>query len=264
MSSFKNNKGKFVLLVLYGLAVFISPLQYFTSSTQNQLVAITKSMVSDEAGKFFKGYIDLLHQGNLDKAYSLMTKDAQESVSKDSLKTLSTYFASTTNEMEIVGGNVNTRTDSQGSVTTYDVVYEVKANDLKYPYQIVEVTAVNAGQGVQILGVNIAGQKESVKERGRFDLSSQGIALIISILIPLFIIYTGYRYLTKTKNPKWMLFIVILLGTAYIQITGQKFGVSFGFNEFMSKGGPWGPWIFATPLPLGAIYYYFTRKRYEL
>ncbi len=264
MNSFKNNKGKFILLAIYGLAIFISPLQYFTSGTQNQLVAITKSMVSDEAGKFFGEYIDLLHQGNLDKAYSLMTKDAQESVSKDSLKTLSTYFASTTNEMEIVGGNVNTRTDSQGSVTTYDVVYEVKANDSKYPYQIVEVTAVNVGQGIQILGVNVAGQTESVKKRGRFDFSSQGLVLILSILIPLFIIYTGYRYLTKAKNPKWMLFLVILLGTAYIQIVGPKFGVSFGFSEFMSKAGPWGPWVFVTPFPIGAIYYYFVYKHHEL
>ncbi len=264
-SSIKKNKGKFIVLVMYFLVVLIGPLYFLTPLAQNQLVDIVHLAIPKDTDKFFMNYINLLHDDKIDEAYPLLSKETQKSISKDSIQqTLSKYFAHSTDQMEIVGGNFKDSYYKQQHIVNYDVTYEVKANDSVYPYIAVEIVAQDSGSGIKILGFRIIDEKESIKTQSQFNFSSQGIYLILSILIPLFIIYTAYRYIVKSKNPKWIPFLLILFTTLYIYISDENFKFTFGFSGFMSKSGPWGPWVFATPIPVGAIGYYFTRIKFPL
>jgi hypothetical protein len=56
---------------------------------------------------------------------------------------------------------------------------------------------------------------------------------------------------------------VIIFLTLYIDILNGNTVFNFGFNSFAMNAGPWSPWEFAIPIPLGAIYYWVVRKKYE-
>jgi hypothetical protein len=220
-------------------------------------------VVAPDADSFFRNYIDLLRKGDAEKAYSYVAPDQQGDLSVSKLKEFTPYFASSTDQMSVIGWAFNKSITSEGSTTVYDAFYELKTTDSVSPYQVVEIVAHDVGSGIQIQGVHLDGFKKSAAERSQFNFSTQGVGLILSILIPLFIIYTAYRYLTKARNPGWIIFLVIVFVTLYVTMIGSNFNFNFGFNSFASKVGPFSPWEFVTPIPLGAIYYYFVRKKYE-
>jgi hypothetical protein len=264
MAAIKNNKGKSVVLVLYVLAVFVGPLFLFTPSANNFLASVNQQLAPPTADAFFKQYLGLLQQDNLSGANALLSQQGGGPVTTSTAEqSIAAMLASTTKQMEIVGGH-STFTTSEGTTTaSYDVYYQIKNNDPVYKYVVAEIVAQQTGSGFQILSLNVIPETQSVQELGKFNFATQGIYLILSLLIPAFVAYTAFRYITKGQKPGWVLFLVILLVTAYISVSNGTWGVSFGFNQFATKGRLFGPWIFFTPIPFGAIYYYFVRKRYE-
>jgi hypothetical protein len=193
----KNNKGKFAVLVLYVLLVLVSPLWFFTPFAQSQLAGSIKMVVEPNADSFFRNYIDLLRKGDVEKAFSYVSPDQQANLSVSNLKEFTPYFANSTDQMNVIGWAFNKRITDQSSSSAYDVFYELKTTDSASPYQVVEIVARGGGSGIQIQGTTISGFKKSAAERSQFNLPSQGGYLIIAILIPLFIVYTAYRYITK-------------------------------------------------------------------
>lgn len=257
------NKGKFVVLGLYIVLVFLSPLYLLTPFAQDQLRQLTNSIVSNEADQFFREHISALRDNDIDRAYSMLSPEAQAVTATTSLQELTTYFASTTDSIEFVGGKFNSVTTSDGKVTEYEVHYQIPNNDPVDKFVVVYINAEDVGGGLKVHTVQANKIAQSVQEQGDFSLESQWFPLLLSLLIPLFIVYTAYRYLTKATNPKWILFLIILLLSLSITITGEKIGANFGLVGFMNKSGMWGPWIFSLPIPLGAIYYYFVFKKKE-
>lgn len=262
-SAILNNKGKFVVLALYVLVVFIAPLYYLTPKSQDSLVYFVKALVTSEDDAFFKQYIGLLQTGDNEKAYSLLSPEAKQVATPEQMQTVSAYFASTTNKMEVVAGGMNSRTTADGTTRNFDVYYEIENNDPVKKYVVAEITAQDIGNGLAVLGVHTIGAEKSIKEQPRFDFASQGIYLILSLLLPAIVVFTAYRYLTTAVKPTWPIFLVILFVTLYLSYGGGNFKVNFGFNGFMVPTGPWAPFAFLTPLPLGAIYYWIRRKKYE-
>jgi len=259
----KNNKGKAAVLILYVFFIFISPLYALTPIAQKQFISFMNSLISPEADKFFRQYIDLLRKGETDQAYSLIAEQVRQSVSPELLKALSTHFTNTTDQMQVIGWKYKSFTMDGNTLTTYDVHYEIQNNDSINKYMIAEFNAQNTGSGFQILGVHEMDSAQAVKEVARFNLASQWVYIMLSLLIPLIIIYTGIRYIQKAQSPKWILFLIILFATVYPNVSGQQYNINFGAYGFMAKAGPYAPWVFLTPIPLGTIYYYIFRKKYE-
>jgi hypothetical protein len=259
----KNNKGKFIVLVLFVLLVFLTPLSYNIPFVKNMLTGFTQSLVPKDTDQFFRQCIALLKDNNIDQAYSLMSPQMRQTVSTSALQTVATYFINTTNQAEIVGAKINSISTPSNSEKDYDITYEIQNNDNTNKYLLVEIIASDTGNGLQILGIHAIKEMQSIKEQGKFNFSTQGIYLILSLLIPLFIVYTALRYIRKAQKPKWILFLVILLVSLFISVTNNSVAFHIGAYGFMSKSGLWGPWIFMIPIPLGAIYYYFVRRRLE-
>jgi hypothetical protein len=269
-SGIKNNKGKFFVVALYIFVVLISPLQFFTPYTQNQLESLLNSLVTKETDQFFKKYVNLLQVGDVEQAYSLLSPQAREVVSTSTWQTLSEGFSNAaTAKMEIVGGSSNWHSNDSGTTETFDIYYEMPNDDPAYPFLLTEITAQNVGNGLEVLGVFAQGEAKSLKEQQRFNFASQGIYPVIAVLIPLFIAYTALRYILRARNPRWSILCLILLVSLCLNAGGQgvhagSFGVNFGVYGFMTKNSPWGSWAFVTPIPLGALYYYYIRKRHEI
>lgn len=262
----KNNKWKFVVVLAYALLVLISPVLLFTPYVQNTQRFALQSMVTQNEDSFFRNYISLLQQKNINQAYSLLELDAATTtyISTSSLVTLSTYFASTTNQIQVVGWSWRSYSGlnwngEQGNWKIYTGTYEIKNNDIEHPYILFQATAENGGGGLEIVNLNVQAEKVSATQTPLFN-STDGVFLILALLIPLFIIYTAMRYLVKAQNPRWPMFLVIVLISLYFNINSaaQSINATFGFYGFLE-----GLWVFAIPIPLGAIYYYFVRKKYE-
>jgi hypothetical protein len=238
-SGFKKNIGKTIVLALYVFIVFISPLYYLTPWGQESFSQLTtqvvKALVPDEDKGFFANYISSLQQ------------DSTSEVSK------------TQGEAELVGGASSFNTSDGKTMKHFDLLYELSHNDPVNKYLILRIAAEDTGNGIQVLGTQTSPQPTAVKDRPFFSLDMMGwLFLVLALLIPLFIVFTAYRYITKESHPKWIFFIVILILSANLTIEGQKWGVNFGFTGFMTPALG-GTWFFALPVPLGALYYWGSR-----
>lgn len=257
------HKGKFVVLILYIIVVFLAPIYSAVSYNPEKTIGIFAKFVAEKDEQFFRSYIELLKDQKVDDAYALLSPEAQQASSRTEMATVAKEFTNMTDEMSIVGVNIN-HIDDDSPRTIYQMLYEVVNNDPEKKYVGVNISARDHGQGLRIDGVQTFHGATSLKEGAKFSFPKPYWMLLIALLIPLFVAYTAYRYITKAANPKWWLFLVILLVSVLVTLRADGgFGVHFGFNGFMGPAGIWGPWVYFTSLPLGAIFYYFKRKKVE-
>jgi hypothetical protein len=266
------NKGKFAVLVLYALAVFGSPLFFFTPWGQASVEKLTGSVFTELDQSFFREFITELRNGEVEEAYTRLAPEVQEVVTTEDLKSVASTLAYTSGNPEVVGGKFNrtssaTLTDSDtpsSSSSHYEVIYSDENTGTTSPYAVISLVAEDNGGGMQILGIHVTSQDRSIEELTSFNWSTHGLYLVLSILLPAFIIFTAFQYLRKSKKPHWGMFLVILLLSLYFTHTGDTWKVSAGFNGAFTAGQSLTPWIFALPLPLGAIIYYvrpYLKKR---
>jgi hypothetical protein len=266
VAGLKHNKGKLAILAVYILVVFGSPLIFFTPFDQNQLVDSSRSFVPPDADQFFRQYIGLLQRGDTREALLLMSEEARQTDSPVSLHALSNYLANSTNRMDLISGKVRVATPLRGgtSTTNYDVYYKIVSKNQDNNYMIVEILAQDSGRGMQILGIWAASPNQLGEERAKSMFGAKSLYLVLAVLIPSFIAFTAFRYITKARKPGWVTFLIILFATVYLSISSDQVRFIFGIYSFMGEADPWGSWAFLTPIPLGAIYYYFVRKRHEV
>lgn len=258
-----NNKGKFVVIVLYALVVFIMPFASALPYSQAQQKKLLNEVIVNQKEKeVFKAYIDSLRSGDVDMAMSYMSAEGKQKATKDSMRGLANYFTNATDQMEIVGGSFNIRKTTGTTTGYYLASYEIVNDDPVYKFVVADIEGQDLGNGIEVSDTHVATSTVSLKELGKLDFASQGMYLLFSLLVPFLIIYTALRYLAMAKSPSWWIFLVILLLSLYIHTSSQGVTVNFGFYGFMSKV-LWAPWTFATPIPLGVIYYFIRRKHYE-
>jgi hypothetical protein len=258
-SVLKRNKGKAITLCVYVLFVMVLP---FFSTFVTQYANGTSSVKN--ADTFFEHYIQALHNKDSGKVLSLLTPEARTNLSTSSAEDLVQLFASSTNQTEGISLHTNT---VAGKGVYYDAVYEIKNNDPVYPYLLVDITANNTSGDFLVEGTHITAEKESIKAVNKFDFSKQFPYIIMSLILPIFIAFTGFRYIYKAKNPKWTVFLVIVLVSLYLHILHDSSGsltTTFNVGVFSAFHTNYLGWFYAFPLPLGAIFYWIRRKHYEL
>jgi hypothetical protein len=270
-SAIKTHKGKFIVVLLYALFVFIVPLYSLTPYGQKSQQNAVQALVTKNEDNFFRQYISFLQQKNVNAVYSLLTPETAATTTIASLEKLSAYFASTTGQTQVVDWNWRVWTGiswsgKKGSGKTYMVAYEIRNSDSAYPYLLVPIVAQDDGGGLKIASVYARKEKVSITQPDKFVMVD-GVAMFFALLLPLFILYSAMRYLVKAQKPRWPMLLVILLVSLYVRISITDASApdplitvnfSVGVYEFLQK-----LWTFAIPLPLGAIYYYFVREKYE-
>ena len=126
-----------------------------------------------------------------------------------------------------------------------------------------------------MIGLNVYQTEAPQKEINAFTLASKGVAqysvLLLAITVPIFILFTLVVCIrTPVPRKKWLWIVSILLGVGAVQVSWtdgayaiqlisvQLFGASAG------SAGPASPWIISVSIPLGAIMFWFKRRRFNL
>jgi hypothetical protein len=263
-SAYKRHFWKFVVLAIYITVVLLSPLPFLVLYFIENETEFGESFVPKDADQFFKQYIIILRDGNTDQAYSLLSPETRQHRSTSSLLTLASALANITSPIERIDANVVKKERLQGDTQVeYDVTYEANNNDPISKFILINISATNMDGHLRVSRIRVRPTPTSVKEQINFDFRTQGICLIFSILLPIFIIYTAFRYLQKAETPTWWLFLAILLLTGFISFSnGSSVRLMVGVDSFVTKASG-GPWVFSLGFPIGAIYYYFVRRKVE-
>lgn len=276
-SVMKNQRAKFAVLVIWFLVVFVVPLVFFLPSVGTMFSTASSALVDEEDDKIFRQFISEMQDGDYDTAYAMMSTEAQEYIPKESLSTIAPFLKDTTDQVELVsarfnttkvgkilswGGSSTSSEESPKSTTAYEVNYEVQNNNTEYTHALVSMSGLKKGEDkMEIVSFHVDLRDYSVKDQPSLDIKSNLVWMILAILMPLFIGYSAFNYLATAANPRWVLFLVILLLSLYIYTAGEVVNFKFGFYSFASQT-PYGSWAFIAPIPLGAIYYWITRKKY--
>ena len=256
------HKGKFALIIIYLLFVFVTPFYTAYTSDPEKVSGLIQGFVSEKDNQFFKNYISLLEKQDTEQAYALFSPEAKQAVTQSQLSELATQFANATNDIQILGAITNTVYGN--NVTSYRMTYEIANNDSEKKYLITEIVARDRGDGIKIDGTYMNFSATSVKEGARFAFPKPDITMVLAILAPLFIAYTAFRYFTKASKPKWWPLIGIILLAAFLTIRSDGgFTITFGLYPFLNPAGLWGPWVYVAPIPVGALAYYIFRKKFE-
>lgn len=259
----KEHKWKYVLVGAYFLLVLVSPLFFFSGVFQNDPEAMLDWIVSEENDQFFQGYIKQIQSNQIEESYSQLHPEIQKSFPIEDIERVAIALASSSDALELIGANIKTtNSSSNGSWTKHDVTYEVANNDPEYKFLLVQVVAIEEGGEMKIAGIHVIPETESIKEQRKVDFASQWPVILLAIVIPLFIIYTALHYLSKAKDPRWLILVMILFLASYLNVTGETVSIRIiSLNSFASAEGLWGPIVFNTPLPLGVLIYWVRRKK---
>lgn len=278
--AWETQRTKFAVLVLWLIVVFVVPLISMIPAVSGMISAAPVAFVAPEDDAVFKHFISLMQNGKYDTAYAMLSKDSQASIPKDQWSSMFQFLKNTGDDARLVGASFNTTkvgkviswggsgtSSGEGmpkSTTVYEVNYEVSNNDPSdptYTYALISMGGVKRDGKLEVEGFHVNLRPFSVKDQPAIDFKSNLLWMILAILMPLFIAYTAFNYLTTAANPRWLLFIVILLLNLYLYMVGDTINAKFGFYSFFSQT-PYGVATFIAPAPLGAIYYWITRKKY--
>lgn len=260
------HKGKFVLLIIYAIIVFLLPVYYITSFNPAKITKLVSSVVPDNEELLFENFITLLKDQKADQAYELLSPDAQKEITENDMRNLVKKFSTISSEMTAVGSYVQYSKGGESTRVTYTMSYEVLNKDPENKYMRINLIAQDQGQGTKINGVGFSYRSESIKDNPKFPPIDW--KMFAAIFAPLFVVYTAYRYLTKTLNPRWWPFIGILFLSVYLSVVFNgdliSFKTSFGVYGFMGQtGSMWDPWVYLPFIPVGAIIYYFFQRKLE-
>jgi hypothetical protein len=140
-------------------------------------------------------------------------------------------------------------------------------------WSLTEITLDKNDGGYSIAGLYYFPLNNSFEELTTFKLNGKSLVhylmLVISIFVPLFILYVLLICIKTELKKKWLWIIFILLG--FIKIS---FNWSLGifdyqiisfqlFGSGITKYHHYGSWILSTSIPIGAILFLFKRSKYN-
>ncbi len=228
---------------------------------------ILNKLVPKEEAKFAEGYLNKLRLKDFSYVKSQMSAEILAQASDSLLIEMSNHFRK--GELlstEIIGSQVNIFNGQwQGNFS-----FEYHFSD---GWNLANAAFKKVNGKYEIIGLNVYQTNMSQKELNAFTLQNKSIAqysiLLLAIIVPVFIIVSTY-FCARTPIPKrkWLWLIFILLGILSVQVNWTTGDISvqplsvhlLGVSAMASS--PYSPWIIATSLPLGAIIFWFKRKKF--
>lgn len=217
--------------------------------------------------KFAEEYLAKLRDKDFNYVKSQMSKETLARANDVLLVKMSNYFRKgKLLSTELIGSQVNVFNGKwQGNFS-----FEYHFTD---GWNTANVVFKKVDRKYEVIGLNVYQPNMSQKELNEFTFKNRSIVqyliLLLAIVIPAFIIVTTY-YCARTPIPKrkWLWVIFVLIGIFAVQVNWTTGGISiqpisahlFGVSAITAS--PYAPWIISISFPLGAIIFWFKRKRF--
>lgn len=252
--------NKFLVLVISTFVVLLN----LSSCSYEDMAA---KFIPEEESGWAEDYILKLRDRDFEYVKSKLSEELRPKVTDDLLLNMVSHFRS--GEListDIIGSQVHVFNGVwQGNFT-----FEIQSSD---GWNLANAAFKKVNGEPEVIGLNVYRTEASQKEINAFTFSEKSVihfvVLALAILIPIFILVTTVVCIrTPIKKRKWLWVIFILLGVSAIQLnwtTGQ-FGVQLIsihlFGSAATSAGPYAPWFISASIPLGAIIFWFRRKRF--
>lgn len=227
---------------------------------------MAEKFIPKEESEFAKAYIEKLRAGDFEYVKSLMSQEVMLKVNDDLLSEMAGDFRDgEPKSIKIIGSQVNVFNDQWQGNFTFEYEFESGWN-------LANAALRKVGDGYEVIGLHVYQTDASLKEINAFTLSGKTflhyIVLIAAIVIPVFVLVTVY-FCVKTPMPrrKWLWVLFILFGVGAIQVNWTSGQFAFQllsirlFGASAVAAGPYAPWIISASVPLGAILFWFKRKK---
>ena len=119
--------------------------------------------------------------------------------------------------------------------------------------------------GMGVDSVRLTQEIKSIKDLGPYDFVRQTALWIAAYLLPVFIAYTGFRYIRRAQKQNWIIFLIILLFSFYVVLVYRDgtMGVGVNVGIFSATYKNSFGYYYMIPIPVGAIYYWLRKRHYE-
>jgi hypothetical protein len=218
--------------------------------------------------EFSKQYFTLFQNENYEALEESIDNELRSPDLRGKLQQIANLFPQEEpKKIDLVGSRTFETVDKWQANLTFQ--YEFSKNWL-----IANIVLERISDGPLVVkGVNVNPIQDSLQNINKFTLKGKSkihfVFLSLSVLIPLFIVITFIVCLrTPIKKRKWLWAIFILLGFAQCTInwtSGEIFYQLLSFNIFGAGffyGNKFGPVMLKVAFPLGAIIFWFKRKKF--
>lgn len=228
---------------------------------------ISEKIIPKEESDFAKEYLLKLKNQDFEYVKSFLSPEIAAEVDDDLLAEMAGYFRSGEPiSVKIIGSQVLVFNGNWQGNFTFEYEFESGWNLANTALRKVDI-------GYEVIGLNVYQTERSQNEIHAFKLLSksplQYSVLLLAIIVPLFILFTLVVCIkTPIPRKKWLWVIFVLLGIGAIQInwTNGLYSVQVLsvhlFGASASAAGSAAPWIVSASIPLGAIIFWFKRRKF--
>jgi hypothetical protein len=212
-----------------------------------------------------RNYVSLLQQGRIDDIERAIDPSLESSSIRNTLMSMAALIPpGTPLSVTLVGAFKN----REPAFSTVNLTYEYQ-----YPgkWLLINVALKKLGATETVIGFHVVPQAQSLEAQNRFTLQQktpmQYIVLSLAVVVPMIILWALILCIrTKFKGRKWPWVLFILLGIGQLTVnwtTGHIGLVPLSVQLFgaSASAAPFGPWMVAVSIPLGAIMFLFMRSR---
>jgi hypothetical protein len=223
---------------------------------------------------FARDYINIIKSKDFDSAYTLLTDTLKKTSSPEEFQPISEYLIGFDSTLTPIRFNISTTTllyssDNKEFKETYiDIDYKA---DLKVGWVYINILIEDSSNTYKVSNFYVNHISQSIEELNSLSTTNANIfnylSLLLSILFPLFIIYTLVYLFKSDFEKKWLWFIFIFLGLGKFGFYWGTYEFSYDFFSFMilgagvSKPNLLSPYIFTLSFPLGAIIFHIKRNK---
>jgi hypothetical protein len=227
-----------------------------------------KKIVPITIDRFANEFIGFVHKGNIDTCLSLVLPEMNTDEARKFLQNCYSNINSLNlDSVKIINANKTSLMGKDG-FTNYWIDYEYNTNP-KFLYIKIGIREQNGRLTVTAFNGNIL--DESLSKTYNFTFKDKGIKhflfFCISILVPVFILFTLFFAIKTKLNKKWLWIIGIILGFTKFSINWTTGQVGFSLINFMIlgagiiKSGNVAPWILSFSIPIVSIIFWIRKLK---
>jgi hypothetical protein len=231
---------------------------------------IPEKLIPKKADEFARNYIDKLKNGDTEYCYNKLEEEFQN----EEAKTIFSQSYELLKDKDLTSSRIVT---SQKSTTYFDhtvtnfynLDYEYSYSDTLWVYYSFKILEEENEFIVQ--GLNIQPTDQSLSNVYRFTFKNKPFInylwLFFSVIIPIFILISLFYAIKTPMKRKWLWIIFILVGLSSFSLnwTTNEFGFQLIRFRLLGAGivksGIIAPWIVSFSIPVGAIIFWFKRRR---
>ncbi len=203
------------------------------------------------------------------KQFDWIARRANRHIQGPGLGTTLAYMASLippgkANSVKLVGAQTNI----ENGITERNLTYEL---DFRGQWVLINVATRLHGRSLTLTGMHVYRMRGSLESLNRFTLMSKSPLRYATLALMVFAFaLTVYALILCARTPAlrrkwlWVLFILVGVGKFAVNWTSGRWGVQVLAVQLFSASAfsaPYGPWVFAVSVPLGAMVFLLRHRR---